>query len=49
MLAPKSSITPGQTGLPLRGKRWHEARTLIDCINFKVRVYYATAYHVDDI
>ncbi|KAI7879688.1 hypothetical protein K492DRAFT_216972 [Lichtheimia hyalospora FSU 10163] len=40
MLAPKSSITPGQTGLPLRGKRWHEARTLIDCISFKICSFY---------
>lgn len=38
MLAPKSSITPGQTGFPLRGKRWEEARELLDCINIKVIV-----------
>ncbi|KAI9311302.1 Gryzun, putative trafficking through golgi-domain-containing protein [Dichotomocladium elegans] len=40
MLAPKSSITPGLTGLPLRGKRWEEARALIDCINIKICKFY---------
>ncbi|KAI9256530.1 Gryzun, putative trafficking through golgi-domain-containing protein [Phascolomyces articulosus] len=40
MLAPKSSITPGQVGLPLRTKRWEEARALVDCISIKICSFY---------
>ncbi|KAI9492284.1 Gryzun, putative trafficking through golgi-domain-containing protein [Zychaea mexicana] len=40
MLAPKSSITPGQTGLPIRSKRWEEARMLVDCISIKICSFY---------
>ncbi|CAG8556735.1 2174_t:CDS:10, partial [Cetraspora pellucida] len=34
--APQSSITPGAPGLPMRSKRWVEARILADCINLKI-------------
>ncbi|CAG8671699.1 3712_t:CDS:10, partial [Acaulospora morrowiae] len=36
LFAPQSSITPGAPGLPIRNKRWTEARVLADCINLKI-------------
>ncbi|KAI8146339.1 Gryzun, putative trafficking through golgi-domain-containing protein [Fennellomyces sp. T-0311] len=40
MLAPKSSITPNQAGLPVYSKRWEEARALVDCISIKICTFY---------
>ncbi|GBC06239.1 hypothetical protein RclHR1_06700003 [Rhizophagus clarus] len=36
LFAPQSSITPGATGLPIRSKRWIEARMLADTISLKI-------------
>ncbi|PKC06517.1 hypothetical protein RhiirA5_419462 [Rhizophagus irregularis] len=36
LFAPQSSVTPGATGLPIRSKRWVEARILADTISLKL-------------
>ncbi|CAG8550412.1 7506_t:CDS:10 [Funneliformis caledonium] len=36
LFAPQSSITAGAIGLPIRSKRWGEARILADTINLKI-------------
>ncbi|CAI2164898.1 20189_t:CDS:10 [Funneliformis geosporum] len=41
LFAPQSSITPGAIGLPIRNKRWAEARILADTINLKTFEYWA--------